>query len=171
MKRTLLRFVSFALAAFALFLLSGCSRQTGLDPNSLTYKRLEAAIKGPTPTPMSPEAIEEANIQAFIDAVNRANPVGSYEKYARYPDEHKGEKISFDGVVSKVLGPVGLNYLIAMDGIENQLFNVSYGAGRLLVGDHVSVTCIFDGCESVKVNDIESMYLPSCIGIDIAVVD
>ena len=169
MKKIFVKYMSFVLAISALLFLSGCNRQTGLDPNSITYKRLEAAVKGPTPTPMSAEAIEEANIQAFKDAVSRADPVSSYEKYARYPDEHKGKKISFEGVVTKVLGPAGLNYLVAMDGIDNQLFNVSYSAGRLLVGDHVSVTCMFDGCESVKVNDIESMYLPSCIGIDITI--
>ena len=129
--------------------LCGCQGQ-GLDPNSETYKRLQAAINGPTDTPGPTQDPTEANIQAFAAKIYSAKPVSDYSDYARYPSQHSGERIQFSGSVLSVAGPLHNTYLVAMDDNPDCIFHVYCDIERLLPGDSVSVSALFMGEKSIK---------------------
>jgi len=137
----------------------------GLDPESKTYQLIQEAIYGSeytaSPTP--------SNIQSFASALERDPSSFNYEEYARHPYDHEYEYIIFDGVVKNVLGILGWDYIVAVNGDETDLMQVAYSSEVLLVGDRVRVSGLFRGSESVDVNG-EHLFLPYCAAKDVQLV-
>lgn len=157
MRRIVILFVVITL------FLSACSREpAGLDKDSETYKNLMLAINGPDWTPEPTVDPNEANIQAFIDRMNRYDPVTNYKKYARNPDDYIGDQISFEAEVVRMDGSLGLFYIVAMDGDMKQLFRIHGADQRLLAGDRVSISAYFTGEDLVKEVDGSYNYYPTC---------
>ena len=154
--------------------LCACQGQ-GLDKNSQTYKSLMAAIEGPTATPGPTQDPTEANIQAFKDAVAARTAfvdVSSlYKEYARNPSSHENESIMFNGIVKTAVGVMGWDYLIAVNGSENELFYVGYSKTRLLPGDSVRVSGLFMGEESIKGDDGAYAFYPRCAASNVEILN
>lgn len=158
----------FILLLLICLALCSCQGQ-GLDPNSETYKRLEAAINGPTATPGPAQDPTEANIQAFAAKLNSAAPVKDYQEYARYPMQHNGERIQFSGNVLSVAGSLHNTYLVAMDGDPARVFHVYCSIERLLPGDSVSISALFTGEKSIKNDSGTYVYYPDCSAYEVEI--
>ena len=164
------RIILFFLLIFIVLSLCACQSQ-GLDKDSETYKHLQAAIKGPTDTPAPTQDPTEANIQAFADRINRANPVSDYREFARYPMQHNGERIQFSGTVQGVSGSLHNTYFVAMNGNSDQIFHVYCDIERLLPGDSISVSALFTGEKMIKNQNGGYDCYPDCAAYEIEILN
>lgn len=164
------RIATFTLIFVLCFVLCGCQGQ-GLDPNSETYKRLQAAVNGPTDTPGPTQDPTEANIQAFLAKINSVNPVTDYQEYARHPMQHNGERIQFSGSVLSVTGSLHNTYLVAMNDDPSCIFHVYCDIERLLPGDSVSVSALFTGEKTIKSDSDTYIYYPDCAAYEIEILN
>lgn len=138
-----------------------------------------AAIEGSSGASSPTQDPTEANIQAFKDAVGARTSASasfvdigsSYKEYARNSSRHTGESISFTGIVKSAIGIMGWDYLIAVNGSENELFSVGYSKTRLLPGDSVRVSGLFMGEESIKGDDGAYAFYPRCAASNVEILN